>query len=372
MVSVFYKNLLRKTILSLGNDHKDNYDLLRFGDKKTDKFNLSTYIYNLKFITDRFFNKSNYIAILNNYSEVLKGEDFYKLEWFNDTLEDDESKELMIDIIAFRMLGYAKVKLSVNNPEYWKKLKKCTDLEQKGPINIDLDEFKLCLFNLKDLGYDIKIYFLSLGVLVDFVLEQYSYKSINKTICVDPGDIVIDAGGCWGDTALYFASRTGDKGKVFSFEFIPKNLKIFKTNLSLNPMLASRIEIVENPVWEESDMMTYYVDRGPASSVSFEKIEGNVNNSVRTKTIDALVREKNLSKVDFIKMDIEGAEPFALKGAEETIRKYKPKLAIAIYHSMNDFVNIPEYIDSLNLGYKFYLAHYTIHEEETILFATTG
>lgn len=68
-------------------------------------------------------------------------------------------------------------------------------------------------------------------------------------------------------------------------------------------------------------------------------------------------------------MDIEGAEPFALKGAIETIKTFKPVLAIAIYHSIDDFIHIPKWIDSLNLGYKFYLGHYTIHSEETILFA---
>jgi hypothetical protein len=69
-------------------------------------------------------------------------------------------------------------------------------------------------------------------------------------------------------------------------------------------------------------------------------------------------------------MDIEGAELKALEGALETIKKYKPKMAIAIYHSMDDLVNIPKWIAGLNLGYKMHLGHYTIHSEETILFAT--
>ncbi len=68
-------------------------------------------------------------------------------------------------------------------------------------------------------------------------------------------------------------------------------------------------------------------------------------------------------------MDIEGAEPLALKGAVETIKRFKPKLAIAIYHSMDDFIKIPIWIIELNLGYKLYLGHYTIHSEETIIFA---
>jgi hypothetical protein len=51
--------------------------------------------------------------------------------------------------------------------------------------------------------------------------------------------------------------------------------------------------------------------------------------------------------------------------------KYKPKLAIAIYHSMDDFLNIPKWILDLDVGYKIYLGHSTIHSEESVIFATT-
>ncbi|MBK8611207.1 MAG: FkbM family methyltransferase [Chitinophagaceae bacterium] len=76
-----------------------------------------------------------------------------------------------------------------------------------------------------------------------------------------------------------------------------------------------------------------------------------------------------MDKVDFIKMDIEGAELNAIMGAKGTLVKYRPKLAIAIYHSLSDFYTIAEFIKSLDLGYKFYLQHTTIHAEETVLFA---
>ena len=68
-------------------------------------------------------------------------------------------------------------------------------------------------------------------------------------------------------------------------------------------------------------------------------------------------------------MDIEGAELLALEGAIKTIIKFRPKLAIAIYHSMSDFVAIPYWILNLNLGYEIFIGHYTIHAEETICFA---
>jgi hypothetical protein len=72
--------------------------------------------------------------------------------------------------------------------------------------------------------------------------------------------------------------------------------------------------------------------------------------------------------VDFIKMDIEGAEMQALRGAEESIRRFRPKMAITVYHSLEDFWEIPKWIAQLGLGYRFYLRHFTIHQEETVLF----
>ena len=59
----------------------------------------------------------------------------------------------------------------------------------------------------------------------------------------------------------------------------------------------------------------------------------------------------------------------ALRGAEESIRRFQPKLAITFYHSLEDFWEIPEWIAQLGLGYQFYLRHFTIHQEETVLFA---
>jgi hypothetical protein len=67
-------------------------------------------------------------------------------------------------------------------------------------------------------------------------------------------------------------------------------------------------------------------------------------------------------------MDIEGAELAALQGAEESIRKYRPKLAISLYHAPEDFDSIPRYLTGLHLDYAFYLGHHTIYQNETVLY----
>lgn len=91
---------------------------------------------------------------------------------------------------------------------------------------------------------------------------------------------------------------------------------------------------------------------------------------IKTKSIDDLVKEEGLEKVDFIKMDIEGSELVALKGAKRTICQYKPNLAICIYHKIEDFYMIPKYIKQIVPEYKLYVKHHTDREWETVLYAS--
>jgi FkbM family methyltransferase len=73
----------------------------------------------------------------------------------------------------------------------------------------------------------------------------------------------------------------------------------------------------------------------------------------------------------FISMDVEGVELEALKGAETLIKENEPDLAICVYHAPNHIWDIPLYLESLRLGYKFYLRNYTSYTDETVLYATT-
>lgn len=68
-------------------------------------------------------------------------------------------------------------------------------------------------------------------------------------------------------------------------------------------------------------------------------------------------------------MDIEGWEMKAIQGSTKTIKLFKPKLAISIYHKKNDLFDIILYLKNKFPFYKFYIDHYTIHHEETVLYA---
>lgn len=273
--------------------------------------------------------------------------------------------------MLYRVLGHSRVKLKTNTPLFWESIEKAKLLiDSEETIDPKFLNFILNRFNLESIGYDIRLFFTSTGVNIGFILEQYVYRESEKRlISAQEGDVVIDAGACWGDSALYFANRVGPKGKVYSFEFIPRNIEIYRRNADLNPQLNEHIELITHPLSNISDQVIYYRDNGPGSSISSVPFQ-NSTGITTTLSIDDFVKKNNLIKVDYIKMDIEGAELLALQGAINTIRTHKPDLAVAIYHRISDFASIPNWILDLNLGYTIFIDHFTIHSEETVCFAT--
>lgn len=284
-------------------------------------------------------------------------------------LNDEYSKFLLLQVLAFRILGNQKVQLPLNDSKYWEQRKQIRTLISSPDTSVtSYGQVKLQIYNLNRIGTPVQMYNAAPGIHHIFVTKQYEYHNSSTRIKVQADDIVIDCGGCWGDTALYFANEVGQYGKVYTVEFIPSNLNILYRNLDLNPELKKRVTVVPNPIWNESDRSAYYIDRGGASLVSMESF-GNSEQKVQTLSIDDLVMKYGLARVDFIKMDVEGAEMNALKGAVQTISKFRPILAISIYHQISDFQDVPNFITQLCEDYIYTLNHSTILTFETILFA---
>lgn len=291
-----------------------------------------------------------------------------RLAWLYENLGDAHSRSLLVNLLAFRSLGHERVALPLNRPEYWQQREHIRRMRTGSEeIALQFQGWRLHEFDLAPLGYPIRLMQRVTGIQQIFALEQYRYQRSVK-IEAAAGDTVLDGGACWGDSALYFAQRATANGQVFAFEFIPDNLRILRRNLRANPTLSSSIEVVTHPLWSTSDVAMYYDDQGPASRVGLEPFDGSAG-SVRSRSIDDFVKERALRTVHFIKMDIEGAELEALRGAEKTLARFRPKLGISVYHKPEHIVEIPEFLSRLGLGYEFYLDHFTTHAEETVLFA---
>jgi FkbM family methyltransferase len=305
---------------------------------------------------------SKVIRLLKNKQPILGYAYLYS------RLGNVASKKLLVQIVAHRELGHKKAKLPLNKAAYWKMRKSISKMIcGTEKIRLNFREFILKKYDLRSLGFPIRLNHMPGGVAIAFILKQYEYKKKNTIIQAKKNDIVIDAGGCWGDTGLYFAHQVGPVGKVYMFEFLPENLAVIRKNFALNEKLAGRVQVETAALWDKSRSKVNYTSNGPASRL--ENTQGKeVTCSV---SIDDFVKKKGLGRVDFIKMDIEGAELKALIGAKNTLCKWRPQLAIALYHADDHFEKIPRFLESLSLGYRFYLDHFTVFRSETMLFATT-
>ncbi|MFN7138874.1 MAG: FkbM family methyltransferase [Limisphaerales bacterium] len=313
-----------------------------------------------------YFRQVNLEEILTNFHSVnVHGSGLQQLHAM---LSDEHSRATLVDVMAYRILGEERMKLPLNGQRYWNAIHRIENelMVQPKTISVPVLDGSLNLYSLRSSGFPICIHAHLLNILNTFLLQQYRYASHHTTVAVSPGDIVIDGGGCWGDTALYFAQLAGSHGNVYCFEFAPDNLSILKRNLEMNPLLRDRIDVIKEALWDKTGDTISFDSAGPGTTVG-ETAEQSCK--VTTRAIDDFVEEKRLDRVDFIKMDIEGAELKALQGAADTIRKFRPKLAISLYHKLEDFACIPEFLANINVPYQFFLDHFTIHQEETVLFA---
>lgn len=161
------------------------------------------------------------------------------------------------------------------------------------------------------------------------VQKVYHHPSVH----VAPGDTVIDCGahiGGFTRTALREGAQL-----VVAIEPEQANLVAFQKNFEYE-IKATKVKLVPKGVWDSIGRLALHLSSvGDSHSVVIPQNKG-MDESIEVTTIDALVANLHLPRVDFIKMDIEGAEQKALQGARQTLLRYHPRLAISSYHLKGD------------------------------------
>jgi len=173
----------------------------------------------------------------------------------------------------------------------------------------------------------------------------------------------VSCGAYDGDTVRVLNNNSGKVEEVVCFEadlalFIRLS-KYLKENKS---EIADKILALPCAVYNHDSIVNFTEATGLGS-----RIDINGTLQVQTVSLDNIL--PNLSPT-MITMDIEGVELEALQGAEAMIREHRPDLGICVYHAPNHLWEIPLYLNSLGLGYRFYLRNYTSFTIETVLYAT--
>ena len=336
------RGIVHRMFENMHNVEPDNFDANRFRGQSADMYFFQQHAEYLLFLTR---NASHFYA--------ARG-----------LLEDETSRGLFDRLVLYRILGHMHVRLPFNTPEnasqssaaqrYWRE-----DTADIGPFG------PLAIFDIPGKERDLHIKGWKENVMWTFLYRQYYFDRDGIQIAPQAADHVVDGGGCFGDTAIHFADTVGPDGHVYVFDPMPKHCAIMGEQVAMNPELGARITIFPEGLAEHSNDVAPM----PPNDV-INPGARLVESAMRLATIDETVTRHDVPRVDFIKLDIEGSELGALKGGEMTLRRWRPRLAISLYHRPEDFFAIPLWLESLNLGYRMFLDHYTIHHEETVLYAT--
>lgn len=248
-------------------------------------------------------NNQRYISfdfLLANVKEIY--ENFSDYEFLYGMLADDESKDVLFNILAHRLT--------------------------------------------RDDYYLLKAF--SAGERQYFSPSFMMYK---------PKGVFVDCGALNGATTLEYVRHVPDFAHAYVYEPLPKMYKVCKDNLSV--LESSKITIRQAAVSDRNGTLQFdpYIDG--SSHIS----------ETGTLEVCAVCLDEDITEpVDLIKMDIEGAELAAIRGAERHIREDRPVLAISVYHLPTDLRIIPSMLLELCPNYKFYLRHHMTDTNETILY----
>ena len=237
------------------------------------------------------------------------------------------------------------------------------------PANIEITE------SLIELGFN-KDQILSLNrdvFYADYDEKEIQYfdKSIPR---LEGGGVFVDCGSCDFENSLYFAKWSNwNYERIIAFEPNPEwFLDCVRTSENIQDSI-----VLQQGVWHTDGEITFNInDNTRISSFTDMYIRDKSGCGVlmskyrkvtaKTVRIDDVLKGE---KASLIKMDVEGAELNALKGATDTIRQFRPKLAICLYHTPEDILEIPLFVKSIEPNYKFYIRHYTLCDGETVLYA---
>ena len=202
----------------------------------------------------------------------------------------------------------------------------------------------------------------AVGYLKVSEYEEYFHPLIKPEI----GDVILDGGVSeYVTPQIGFINTIGPTGKWFGFEPDPIGFSAASERIKKSAT-HDNYEIIPFGLWHKRSKLRFEIQGQGTHFIKFEK-QNTIESDV--VSVDEFVEDRCLGKVNYIKLDVEGAEFNALKGGMRTIKKCRPKLAVSLYHQLKDLYSIPLFLKEICVDYEFYLGHHHSAFHETILYA---
>jgi FkbM family methyltransferase len=343
----FYQQVLSQSIAALKlHTYRDNFDAARFNHDGVDRSNFFD-VQASTFNFDWFFR--HHPRLFEAYG----------------ALDNEASRRLYLQLIAFRLASHFCVKLPQPYLDDPQAAQAYAAAEHSVESTLDVSgmfgKLRHYDFSFKGERYVADC----TGGLEYYLLRgQYFYRVDGAVVQPEPGDHVIDGGACTGDTALVFSNVVKDGGRVYAFDPVAEHLQIMRHNIEGFPyrnVVAMPYGLSDRDV----DAPPMVLDRYNPGFRAGQQV-------VPLRRIDSLVEAGEIERIDFLKLDVEGSEMETLNGAVNSIARFRPKMALSLYHKQNDLFEIVNHVRSTWPWYKLYLGHYTIHAEETVLYCDPG
>ena len=179
---------------------------------------------------------------------------------------------------------------------------------------------------------------------IECALGSYEYeKRILFEKIISKSMVVYDIGANVGFYTLLASELVGKSGKVIAFEPMPGNLKCLRKHLEINK--CTNVMVIDAAVSDKCGTVRF--SEGQNNSVGHISENGNL--AFNAVSIDTLIRDEIIAPPNCIKMDIEGAELLALKGAKSMLINYNPNILLAT-HSPELHISCCDFL--ISLGYK--------------------
>ncbi len=185
---------------------------------------------------------------------------------------------------------------------------------------------------IPDNNFDVTVFYYKHGLI--YIPRVLTERLKNKDF--------IDGGAYNGDSALMF-EKFYQPNQIFSFEPNLRNYNLMLKTIKLNNL--KKVKPIKMALGKAEGSLNI-IDKGSATTISKDG-----ERVAKIISIDEFCIQNNLS-VGLIKLDLEGHGLEALKGAENTLKRFKPILLLSIYHSGEEFFEIKSYLEGLNLNYR--------------------
>jgi FkbM family methyltransferase len=286
-----------------------------------------------------------------NFTEMKKGI-YYKF-----LLNQNQLKKVWNTLDeSSRIIWYHLLLLWVCTSFYGKDLY-CNVWGPQGFSDRHYDFFKI-LYNITGVG-ELN----SISYNTTSLMEQYLCDEL-----ISPGMIIIDGGASKGNTAELFLDYIKGTGMIYSFEPTENSYNILKEKKLPN------VQCIQKGLYSRECELEFDVsDINPAGN-AFRKESVVYSNKVTTVpviSIDEFVQDNIIPRIDYIKLDIEGSELEALKGAKETINQHHPNMAVCIYHNEgDDIIDVPFWlVSNFSDVYDFKIKHCSKGWHESVIYA---